>query len=306
MTIIPRFYGQSDDLPRIIRLAQTIAARRVRPVGFQVGDLVWRMARDPQFAPQHNVILWEYPHGALAAVALLYPFGQGYAADLLVGPLGQEGIAIEQAMWAWLEELIWSRTAPATLAMLFTSVLECDAERAEALRQRGFVRGTGCYGHMLLSLGELASAPPSPDGFSVRCTTAGEAQAWVRLYQQAINPRYTMDAYERLRHSSAYTPELNLVAVAPDGSLAGLALCWLDEANLSGQIEPLAILPEHRQKGVGRVVVYETLKRLRAHEAKWVLACTGATNTPARNLYASLGFETAAWEYDFVKNLVSP
>ncbi|HEX4205270.1 MAG TPA: GNAT family N-acetyltransferase [Ktedonobacteraceae bacterium] len=58
-----------------------------------------------------------------------------------------------------------------------------------------------------------------------------------------------------------YQPSLDLVAVAPHGSLVGCCVGWLDQKRHLGQIEPLDVHPRFHRMGLGRALLLEVLQR---------------------------------------------
>ena len=94
-----------------------------------------------------------------------------------------------------------------------------------------------------------------------------------------------------MRHP-AYIPDLDLVAVAPDGSLAAFCVCWLGKhREISGQIEPLGVHPRWRRLGLGRAILSEGLRRLHLHGATQVYVETDNYRNAAFGLYESAGFQ---------------
>lgn len=60
-----------------------------------------------------------------------------------------------------------------------------------------------------------------------------------------------------------YQPELDIVAVASDGSLAGFCVGWLNSERHTGLIEPLGVHPRFHHLGIGRALLLEALRRFR-------------------------------------------
>ena len=89
-----------------------------------------------------------------------------------------------------------------------------------------------------------------------------------------------------------YIPELDVVAVAPDGRLAAFCICWLGPRIGEGYIEPLGVHPDFAGLGLGRAVLLEGLWRLQAHGAMTALIDRYEGDESARVLYESLGFRT--------------
>ena len=130
-----------------------------------------------------------------------------------------------------------------------------------------------------------------PAGFAIR-PLAGETeiQAYVELHRAAFESRnMTAEWRARTLRHPAHVPDLDLVAVAPDGSLAAFCVCWL--GNNSGQIEPLGIHPRWRRLGLGRAILSEGLRRLHLHGASQIYVETDNYRNAAFHLYESAGFQ---------------
>lgn len=84
-------------------------------------------------------------------------------------------------------------------------------------------------------------------------------------------------------------PELDLVAVAPDGRFAAYAGVPYDEFNKQGIFEPVCTHPDHRERGLAKALMQEGLHRLKTLGAIDVIVGTGDM-LPANRLYDSLGF----------------
>jgi mycothiol synthase len=144
-----------------------------------------------------------------------------------------------------------------------------------------------------------AEAPPVdcdlPTGFIIRPLNGeGEIEAYVELHRAVFESRnMTAEWRARTLRQPAYTPDLDLVAVALDGRLAAFCVCWLDEnpgTGTIGQIEPLGVHASFRKSGLGRAILVEGLQRLQSHGASRI--CVEADNYrhAALDLYESVGF----------------
>ena len=135
----------------------------------------------------------------------------------------------------------------------------------------------------------------------------GTEEEWaerVDLHREVWSPsRVTLEAYRRLRATPGYTPELDLVAVAPDGAFASYCICWLDPINRAGEFEPVGTRPAYQRQGFGRAVITEGLRRLKAHGTTDASVLTPQSNERAVALYESVGFRVAGHEYDYVTEL---
>ena len=91
----------------------------------------------------------------------------------------------------------------------------------------------------------------------------------------------------RLRRNREYRPDLDLVAVGPDGRLAGFCLAFVygeDNAVLGrrdGWVEQMGTHPDHRRRGIGRALLRAGLEGLRQRGAEVAYLETGAENGAA-------------------------
>ena len=76
---------------------------------------------------------------------------------------------------------------------------------------------------------------------------------------------------------------------APGERIVGFGGLWLmvDEAH----VVTVAVLPDLRRRGYGRALVAEALRAAKAEGGRLALLEVRASNTPARELYRSVGFE---------------
>ena len=85
----------------------------------------------------------------------------------------------------------------------------------------------------------------------------------VTVHRAAFAPSPMSAAKHRaVMESQTYRPYLDLVVVAPDGSIAAFCIVWRAEANRLGDFEPVGTHPEHRSRGLGMAVQREGMRRL--------------------------------------------
>ena len=70
--------------------------------------------------------------------------------------------------------------------------------------------------------------------------------------------------YEELQRAPDYQADLDIYIVAPSGSHVAFCIAWYDRKNNVGSFEPVGTDPDYRQKGGGRTVILEGLRRLAA------------------------------------------
>jgi ribosomal protein S18 acetylase RimI-like enzyme len=251
-----------------------------------------------------NIRLWEDAAGALVGFAI---FGDDFSFDLQVRP-DARWRGIEEEMFAWAEtrwrESMDDSTIPSERKRdLFTNALMDDAPRIAFLERRGFTRGDKPYLRFARPLSEPIPDPRLPDGFSVR-GVAGEHEISNRAsaHREAFHPsRITDEGYARLMRMSEYDRELDVVAVAPDGTIASYAMCWVDRANKVGEFESVGTRPAFERRGLARAALLEGMARMQARGAETALVSTGGAETGAIRLYESVGFRVINQEFTFAR-----
>jgi GNAT superfamily N-acetyltransferase len=86
-----------------------------------------------------------------------------------------------------------------------------------------------------------------------------------------------------------YRADLDLVAEAPDGSLAATVGFTYVEENRTAIVEPVCTHPDHLRKGLARALMFEGFRRLKALGAVDVTVGTGMWEA-ANRFYESVGF----------------
>ncbi|MCP3097888.1 GNAT family N-acetyltransferase [Myxococcus sp. K15C18031901] len=267
------------------RLVTRAWAERGPHVECTVGDLTWRLLRNARVLPQEDIALWEQAPGELAGFAWAYGNGD---VDLLVHPLSHAE-AFAQDVLPWVRARHGQTSRPTTVW-----ALESSEPLLMALRQRGCRRATnGCYLHLAMPLhAPLAPAPPLPPGYRIREVLGpDEVAARALVHRRGFgSERVTTEVYARLMAAPRYQRALDLVAEAPDGSLAACVLGWLDDPHAVGEFEPVACAPEHRRRGLVRALLHEGLERMRRMGARQAIVYAFEGTPASVALYRSAGF----------------
>ncbi len=79
---------------------------------------------------------------------------------------------------------------------------------------------------------------------------------------------------------------LAVVAVAAGGEIASFCTVWFDDVTRTGYFEPVATVPEHQRRGLGKAVLWEGFKKLQRMGCTRVFAT--AYDPPADALYGSV------------------
>lgn len=287
--------GQRD-MQRVYELALAVPGASLHMV-----DLPYRLC-SPSAQLLENVRLWEDAQGSLLGFAIAQlPW---LTVDYVVHPAARDaGLELEEAILAWALER-WPRfmAEHGLRYSLFVEVREDQPERVALLERLRLVRDEWHTLHLAQSLKDDIPAAQPPDGFTIR-PLAGEeeAAAYVALHRAAFgSENMTLDWRQRTLRAPQYVPELDLVAVAPDGRLAAFCICWLtqrshdENGGNAGQVEPIGVHPDFQQRGLGRALLLEGLRRLKAHGALTAYVDSDGDNAASRLLYESAGFRVAS------------
>ncbi len=294
MAISMRPLAGPRDLQRVYELTQAFAAD-----AFHVVDLPYRLC-SPSAQEPENARLWEDEQGHLLGFAIAQlPW---LTMDYVIHPAGRAA-GLEETMLAWALER-WPRAmAEQKLRYsLFLEVREDQTARLALLERLGFVRDDWHTLHMRQPLNGAPPVAQPLEGFTIR-PLAGEDEvaSSVALHRAAFgSTTMTLDWRARTLEAPQYIPTLDLVAAAADGSLAAFCICWLSQRGHDengsnvGQVEPIGVRPDLQQRGLGRAILLEGLRRLQAHGATTALIDSDGENDPGRGLYESVGFRVAS------------
>ena len=175
---------------------------------------------------------------------------------------------------------------------------EHDDQRIAALESRGFTRQRAHTLHLTASLDDPPLLP-APTGYTIRPvgTPGGAAalftdlEACVAVQRLAFGSENMTVAWRvRARQMPGYHPELDLIATGPGGEPAGFCLAWLGDHGHAGQVEPLAVHPGHRRRGLARSLVAYALREFGAFGATIAHIDVHSDNAAAIRVYESAGF----------------
>jgi mycothiol synthase len=290
-----RPYRDNDDYLRMRQFLQVgWRATGIDGGMYHAGELAWHLfmlGREVQ-NPAAVFALWEDDAGELIGYCEYY--AKSREASLQIDPrLWGSGRWEEMAdeMIAWAGERY--ADAPAGNGALSIYERETRTDVGDYLASRGFVRSDDPPMRFhRLSLASPPREPVLPDGFVVRAVRENEIEDRVAIHREVWHPsRVTLDGYRAMRTVPGYDPELDIVAVAPDGTIAAYAICWHDEVNRNGLFEPVGAREACRGRGLAKAVLLETLRRLRERGCEHAYVYTTEDREPACRLYLSAGFE---------------
>ena len=306
---MPRPYAGESDLAQIADFLNLVEAHDRVEEGSSVEELREEFS-EPGFDPLRDLRLWEDEAGRLVGFCQLWaveetPDNDGFLwfkvhPELRGGELALRADAggIEPEMFAWAAARLRERGR----ARLRVAARDVETERAALIERHGFVP-VRYFLRMRRALAEPIPAPQFPAGYTLRDGNH-DPQAWADMYNESFVDHYNFHPHTaaQVRHwqqSPDSPPELNLVAVAPDGTLAAFAWCSIrtgeNERNgrNDGWVGVLGTRRGHRRLGLGRAMLLAGLERLHAAGMEnAILGVDAASPTGANRLYESVGFHT--------------
>ena len=105
--------------------------------------------------------------------------------------------------------------------------------------------------------------------------------------------RLSREAFEALLPGGRDTAGHEIRAMVNDGAKVGHAWWTIEEREVGrvAFIYDIAVDPDHRRRGYARLALAEIEAWARAHDCAGVMLHVFGYNTPARELYRSVGFE---------------
>ena len=294
--LISRTFQGQDDLQSMTSLLQQLRQRgqKVYPVAT---DLFEELA-DAQV--QAGARLWQHSNGELAGFAYVSQWQNlvdAFAADEFTP-------AVEQELMDWAVNVMAERNrVKGEHLTLDASTLEDDLEQVALLERHGFIRQAETSLLLARSLELPIPEPQLPPGFTIR-PMAGEPEleAYVALHRAAFGTEnMTLDYRRSIMSAPDYQPELDLVAVAPDGSLAAFCVCQIfadDKPRAGGKREgwtdPLGTHPRWQRRGLALALILEGMRLLKAKGMDTALMGTSSTNLAMQRTAEKAGFQVAS------------
>ena len=275
MTISNRDFVGIEDLPIIAKFFDEARGLVGHGQGFlHAGDLWWRYG---QYEPEtHQFRLW---FQAEKLIGLGWVIG-GQCQEIQLHPslTDTEFDSVARAILAWAKDV-----CPAELNT------ECAASNSRLIRvleSCGFVRTDDQSLEYLIDLKEPIPDLKLPAGFQARHVLEPESEERVSVHRDAFEPsKFTLQRYARVRSMAGYRPDLDLVVSTPENEFAAYCIVWF--SNGTGYFEPVGTRAAFRRQGLGRAVILEGFKRLKALGAHTASVFSRANN---RAFYESCGF----------------
>lgn len=299
MKLTMRTYQSQEDYWRIREfLRSAMSASNNRELNWNVARWdywIWFANPDIEKIPlEENVFIWETDDMQIAAV--LNPEGHGQAFPQIHPNFRTAELEGEMAAMAEGNLTVTRDDGVQKICVWLDSK---DGMFQEVLSRRGYRRveeeGEQEYQHRR-SLDEPLPDAPQVAGYVIRPQGDG-LELLERCYASGLgfhrddiniarNNRDHPEWYHHIQSAPLYRRDLDLIAIAADGSIASFCTIWFDDVTRTAYFEPVATVPAHQKRGLGRAVMLEGLRRLKRMGCK--IAFVGGYSQAANALYFSV------------------
>ncbi len=255
--------------------------RRAHPTAglYEAADLQWswRMPRPTDDLPQ---LVWldplDRPEAAVVATAV------GDRIDL--APIVMPDAAPDRVVHVVERGLAHVRASGFTT--IAVEVDRADDVTRQVLAGHGFtVEGDGVV-ETWLAAAARPGISPLPAGYR----SASRLDTMARPHHMTNAERNHPDVEARLRQTSLYRPDLDLVVHDSHDRVAAYGLFWYDPETATGLVEPMRTEDDHQRRGLARHVLTTGLDRLARAGAERIKICFEPDNPASRHLYLDTGF----------------
>lgn len=287
-----RPYQSEDDVQKMRDLLIAGRAANNGTYYFHSGDLDWGLYRPPNEQKRRDGIrLWD---GDAHLLGWVYAPPQDGTLDVYIHPsihcTAQAKAMFDQAIDWSVEQA--KRHQQERLEMDW--VADTDEWLRGQLAQYGFASANRDAVHFTRDLAHLPDSP-LPAGYHIASVTSADvgvqrAQATYRAFNNTAPWAEYLDRYQRFFTSPAHIGERDLVVVSPDGFGVSACCIWFDMTNRVGLFEPVGTHPDFQRKGLGKALMSEALRRMKAAGLTSAIVSANDTNTNGITLYQSMGF----------------
>ena len=200
---------------------------------------------------------------------------------------------LENEMLAYAEENFHAVTEDGR-RYIHMPIFEDDKQRQEIAQSRDYKKQSGWGHNYRRNIDSSIPNTPIPSGYAIR--SMGDAKeyparrwaSWRAFHNDEPDENYDGDYswYANLQSAPLYRRDLDVIAVAPDGSIASFCTIFYDDYTRSAVTVLVGTAAEHWQRGLGKAVITEGLRRLK--EMGCTLVFSTAHEEPADFLYRSV------------------
>jgi predicted N-acetyltransferase YhbS len=265
-------------LATVTTLLQRIRASHPTKGLYEAADLQWwwRSPRSTDDIPQS---FWVDPQGIPVAAAIATDWGKQTALDFFFMP---------DAGSAWKSTVVGrglEHAADVGLGSIQIEADPADEGLLEALLSNGFTVSGDGYVESWID----ASSRSGPSSLHGGYRLVHRAEMSDRPHHMI--KRSQLDVESRLRQTSLYRPDLDLMILDEHEKVAAYALFWYDPTTETGLVEPMRTEQEHQRLGLARHLLTSGVDRLAKAGAERIKIVFDPENPASSSLYLDVGFQ---------------
>jgi RimJ/RimL family protein N-acetyltransferase len=278
-------------LAAVTALLQRVRAAHPTKGLYEAADLQWWW-RDPRSTDDLPQLFWFDDDDRPEAAVIATDWGDGFALDPMLLPGASPG---------WVDHVIERGFDHARECGLDPIDMEVDRDD-EVLREVLTSRGFTAQRDGLVETWMDATDVPEVSGLADGYRLTDRLSTLDRPHHMINANRNHRDVEQRLKQTSLYRPDLDLLVVDGDGVVASYGLFWFDPVTATGLVEPMRTEDDHQRRGLARHVLTAGLRRLADVGAQRIKICYHASNPAAEQLYLDVGFEPVKRTDIFARN----
>ncbi len=311
MNLHARPYRDSTDFARMRQLVMEGRQSNIFASYLHPGCLDW----DTHYPPdeqenRRNLRLWErMDEGQPVREAWAIFSRHEGTFDLFVSP-ALYGTPMHETVMD--EYVVWAEARARASGVKQISpfwAMEYDTVLERLVKARGFVEIPFDPAPPLFerSLDDVPTIP-LPEGFTVQGVSNLD-DGWLRAQVTYGAFRSNDDwegywaRYVQFIGSAVYDGARDLFVRSPDGRGASACTIWFDEVNAVGLFEPVGTQPHFQGQGLGKAVMAEGLRRMKAAGMDRAIVGFDPTNAAALALYTSMEFRASCYFVGYRKAL---
>jgi len=269
-----------DYLADATALLQRIRSAHPTAGLYEAADLQWWW-RTPRSTDSHSQLFWFDHLGRPEAAVIATDWGDRMALDPIVMP---------DATPDWVAHVIERGLAHAGESGFAAVGLEVDGADdvlREVLVGHGFAADDDGLVETWLAADARPEVSPLPEGYRL----SSRLETMQRPHHMTSSQRNHPDVERRLRETSLYRPDLDLVVHDSHDSVAAYGLFWYDPETATGLVEPMRTEDDHQRRGLARHILTAGIGLLAEAGAERIKICYEPDNPASSTLYLSAGFE---------------
>lgn len=248
---------------------------------YEAADLQWWWSQRARATDDLPQIFWFDQDGRPEAAVIATEFAQRIQLDPIVMP---------DATPDWIAHVMERGLAHAGASGFDTIGLEVDLANDPlhaVLVNHGFTAEESGWVETWLAADARPAISTLHEGYRL-----SSRRDTMQQPHHMINPKRShTDIEPRLRQTSLYRPDLDLVVHDSRGQVAAYGLFWYDPTTATALVEPMRTEDEHQRRGLARHILTTGIDLLAKAGAERIKICYASDNPASKGLYLSVGFE---------------